>query len=64
MLLIAGFLVIIVGHLFVAGWHEALVVPLGGLLIATAHFFNYRYTSACHAGHAAFHLNHDHLRSK
>jgi hypothetical protein len=43
-LLLTGFLVIIVGHLFVSGWREAIVVPIGGFLIATAHFFNYRYT--------------------
>ncbi|MGH7237225.1 MAG: MerC domain-containing protein, partial [Candidatus Saccharimonadales bacterium] len=64
LLLTAGFLVIIAGHLFVAGWHEALVVPLGGLLIATAHFFNYRYTTACQNGHIMFHLDHEHLHSK
>jgi hypothetical protein len=59
-LLIAGFLVIIAGHLFVDGWHEALVVPLGGLLIATAHFFNLRYSSACDGNHSIFKLTHSH----
>ena len=59
-LLISGFLVIIVGHLLVSGWHEALVVPVGGLLIATAHFFNFRYTGICKQSHSAFHLNHSH----
>jgi hypothetical protein len=32
-LLLTGFLVIIVGHLFVSGWREAIVVPIGGFLI-------------------------------
>ena len=59
-LLISGFLVIIIGHVFVSGWREALVVPLGGLLIATAHFFNFRYTGACHNDTKEFHLTHRH----
>jgi hypothetical protein len=50
-LLISGFLIIISGHLFITGWHEALIVPLGGLLIATAHFFNFRYTGMCNLDH-------------
>ncbi len=48
-LLIAGFSVIIAGHAFVHGWREAVVVPAGGLLIAIAHFFNYRYSARCSA---------------
>lgn len=60
LLLIAGFVIIIIGHVFVRGWHEALVVPVGGLTIATAHFFNFRYTRGCQAGPAAFHLGHRH----
>jgi hypothetical protein len=59
-LLIAGFLIIIIGHLFVTGWHEALILPIGGLLIATAHFFNFRYTGMCKQGDSLFHLNHKH----
>src|SRR5665213_243589 len=42
--LIAGFVFIIAGHLFIKTWHEAIVVPIGGLLIAAAHFFNYKYS--------------------
>lgn len=42
-LLIIGFMIIIGGHLFITDWHEAIIVPMGGLLIATAHFFNYKY---------------------
>jgi len=60
LLLIAGFLVIIVGHVFVSGWHEAIVVPLGGLLIATAHFFNFRYTGMCQVDSNGMHLKHHH----
>ena len=58
LLLIGGFLIIIIGHLFVSGWHEALVVPVGGLMIATAHFFNFRYSGNCEPGREAFHLGH------
>jgi hypothetical protein len=59
-LLITGFLIIIAGHLLVRDWHEAIVVPIGGLLIATAHFFNYRYSAKCHGGRSLFHIKHDH----
>ena len=59
-LLVMGFLVIIVGHLFVRGWREAMVVPVGGLLIATAHFINYRYSAKCNSGHQLFHIKHEH----
>jgi hypothetical protein len=59
-LLIAGFLVIIAGHVFVTGWHEAIVVPIGGLLIAIAHFFNFRHTKICQGGHSSFQLKHNH----
>jgi len=47
MLLTTGFLVIILGHLFVAGWAEGIIVPIGGFTIAAAHFINYKYTGAC-----------------
>jgi len=54
MVLIAGFLVIIAGHIWVHGWREALIVPMGGLLIATAHLINYRY--------ARLYTKHEHHR--
>jgi len=60
MLMLAGFLVIIGGHLFITDWHEAVIVPIGGLLIATAHFVNFRYAGACERGNRLFHLKHDH----
>jgi hypothetical protein len=56
-LLIGGFLIIIIGHMFVSGWHEALVIPLGGLMIATAHFFNYRFSNTCSANHSKLHFS-------
>ena len=59
-LLIIGFLIIIAGHLFVKGWREAIIVPAGGLLIATAHFFNYRYSANCNSGRQVFHIKHEH----
>ncbi len=60
LLLIVGFLIIIAGHLFITSWHEAIIVPIGGLLIATAHFFNYKYTGMCHQQETAFNLKHRH----
>jgi hypothetical protein len=59
-LLLAGFMVIIAGHLFVQGWREAMVVPLGGLLIATAHFVNYRYSGSCAKQAPHFHFKDPH----
>jgi hypothetical protein len=46
-LLMAGFTAIIVGHAFANGWAEAVIVPIGGLLIAAAHFVNYKCSGAC-----------------
>jgi len=46
-LLLAGFAVILLGHAFVSGWPEVIIVPTGGLLIAAAHFVNYKYTGSC-----------------
>jgi hypothetical protein len=60
LLLIIGFLIIIGGHLFIKSWREAIIVPIGGLLIATAHFFNFRYNNACHISSDLFHIKHAH----
>jgi hypothetical protein len=60
LLMIAGFLTIIGGHLFTTGWHEAIIVPIGGLLIATAHLFNYKYTGICQPNDPHFHFGHKH----
>ena len=59
-LMLLGFAIIIGGHLLITGWREGIIVPIGGLTIAVAHFFNYRYTGACRAGTPLFHLNHHH----
>jgi hypothetical protein len=59
-LLFGGFMVIIIGHVFVQGWREAIVVPLGGLLIATAHFVNYRYAGSCAQQPPHFHFKDPH----
>ena len=56
LVLMFGFLVIIVGHIWVHGWREAIIVPMGGLLIATAHFINYRYARNC-TKHEHHHLH-------
>ena len=50
-LLIIGFIIIIAGHLFITSWREAFIVPIGGLLIAAAHFFNYKYSKIYLDGH-------------
>jgi len=46
LLLSIGFTVIILGHLFITGWLEGIIVPLGGFTIAMAHFINYKYVGA------------------
>jgi len=60
-LLTIGFLIIIAGHLFITNWIEGIVVPLGGLTIAVAHFVNYKYAGMCkvcdHEGH--IHMIHE-----
>jgi MerC mercury resistance protein len=55
-----GFLIIIAGHLFITSWHEVIIVPIGGLLIASAHFFNFKYTGMCNHEHSLFSLTHNH----
>ena len=62
-LMALGFLVIIAGHIFVTSWHEAIIVPMGGLLIACAHFYNYKYTGMCKTDHAGFHFGHTHIQN-
>jgi hypothetical protein len=47
MLLVLGFMIIIAGHLFITGWIEGIIVPLGGFTIAAAHFVNYKYVGIC-----------------
>jgi len=55
LLLITGFIIIITGHFWATNLHEAIIVPIGGLIIATAHFFNIKYAATCtnpnHAPH-------------
>ncbi len=43
-LFLVGFIYVVGGHLLLHGWKEAIVVPLGGLTIVTAHFINRRYS--------------------
>ncbi|MFA6084549.1 MerC domain-containing protein [Mucilaginibacter sp.] len=59
-LLIAGFITIILGHIFTKGWLEAIIVPTGGILIAVAHFVNYKYAGTCQAGDSFLHVKHSH----
>jgi hypothetical protein len=58
-LLVTGFVLIGLAHLFLTGWMEAFIVPAGGFTIAAAHFINQRYTGACQTdGH--LHIIHHH----
>jgi len=55
LMLMTGFILIAIGHLFVS-WLEAIVVPIGGLTIAAAHFLNNKYAGACQVkGHVHKH---------
>jgi uncharacterized membrane protein YhaH (DUF805 family) len=55
-MLLLGFVIIMAGHAFAAGKTEAFIVPVGGILIAAAHFVNYRYTDACNHDHKTYKL--------
>ncbi|QXV64121.1 MerC domain-containing protein [Mucilaginibacter achroorhodeus] len=59
-MLVLGFILVIGGHLLIHNWVEAVVVPVGGLLIATAHFINYKLAGTCNAGNSFLHLKHSH----
>ncbi|WP_374950226.1 MerC domain-containing protein [Mucilaginibacter sp.] len=59
-LLAAGFAIIMAGHIFAHGWLEAVIVPIGGITIAIAHFINYKYAGTCQAGNSFLHVKHDH----
>jgi hypothetical protein len=61
LLLLLGFAIIICGHIFITGWVESIVVPIGGFTIAIAHFVNFKYVGACDtAGPHILHLKHPH----
>ena len=63
LLLVAGFVIIIVGHVFTKGWLEAIIVPIGGFTVAFAHFVNYKYAGICNTSDKLFHLKHTHPQS-
>jgi len=48
--LLTGFVLIAAGHFF---WHdmEALLIPLGGLTVAGAHFMNWKLNRVCGHNH-------------
>jgi MerC mercury resistance protein len=46
-----GFMVIFIGKIFVATHYEWLFLTAGGLLIATAHFYNSRLSMHAHEDH-------------
>ncbi len=46
-LLLAGFVIIMLGHAILNNIAEAIIVPLGGLTIALAHYINNRYVGVC-----------------
>ena len=59
LLLLIGFALIILGHVYLQTWAEAIVVPAGGLIIALAHFLNYKFVEKCSAEPHFFHLKHN-----
>jgi hypothetical protein len=60
LMLVIGFAMIILGHTYLKSWVEAIVVPLGGLIIAGAHFVNFKYVGVCSNDDHFFHLKHNH----
>ncbi|MBC7400189.1 MAG: MerC domain-containing protein [Mucilaginibacter sp.] len=64
LLLCSGFVLVIAGHIYLKGWEEAIIVPLGGLTIAAAHFVNYKYVGVCSNEDHFFHLNHNHPKRR
>ncbi len=57
LLLLVGFAFIAIGHLFVS-WQEAIIVPIGGLTVAAAHFLNNKYAKVCRVeGHVHNHVH-------
>ena len=59
LVLLAGFALIILGHIYLRGWMEAIVMPVGGLTIALAHFLNYKYVGNCNTEQHFFLLRHN-----
>ncbi|WP_183566539.1 MerC domain-containing protein [Mucilaginibacter sp. SP1R1] len=55
-LLVSGFAIIMLGHAFAKDRAEGVIVPVGGLLIAVAHFVNYKYTGVCKHNRKEFKL--------
>jgi hypothetical protein len=60
LLLVAGFAALVLGHIYLKGWIEAVVVPLGGLTIAVAHFVNFKYVGSCKTDNHFLHFTHRH----
>jgi hypothetical protein len=50
-MLVTGFLLIGSGHLLFETM-EAILVPVGGLIIATAHWMNWKYSKTCSHTHS------------
>ncbi|WP_214073709.1 MerC domain-containing protein [Mucilaginibacter sp. dw_454] len=62
LLLLTGFSLVIGGHIYLKGWIEAIIVPLGGLTIAVAHFVNFKYVDVCKTDDHFFLLKHHHAK--
>jgi len=60
LLLVTGFAMVVLGHIYLRGWIEAVIVPLGGLTIAAAHFVNFKYVGVCKTNDHFFHYKHHH----
>ncbi len=50
-LLMIGLVLILVAHLFLPENLEHIVLPAGGLTVATAHYFNWSYAGKCSVNH-------------
>lgn len=64
LLLVAGFAALVLGHIYLKGWIEAVVVPLGGLTIAAAHFVNFKYVGNCKTDNHFLHFAHRHTTKR
>jgi hypothetical protein len=64
LLLVCGFVLIIMGHVYLKGWLEAVIVPAGGLTIAFAHYINFKYVGTCKNEDHFYHLKHTHRHKR
>jgi hypothetical protein len=51
-LLMIGVILIAIGHLFLPENLERFILPIGGLTVAAAHYFNWDFSSKCSVNHS------------